>query len=113
VTIGSGWHLYANPAESPVLKPTTLGLDKSSAPSAALVSVKYPAGEVKVLASSGPEKVAVYEGKVQLTARIRLAESIKPGPLRLTLKINYQACNDRLCLAPASLEIPLDINVAR
>ncbi len=113
VMIGSGWHLYANPAGNPVLKPTTLGLDKSSAASAALVAVKYPAGEVKALASSGPEKVAVYEGKVQLTARMRLAESIKPGPLRLTLKLNYQACNDRLCLAPASLEIPLDINVAR
>ena len=29
----------------------------------------------------------MYEGKVQITARIRLAESIKPGPLRLTLKL--------------------------
>ncbi len=55
----------------------------------------------------------MYEGKVQLTARIRLAESIKPGPLRLTLKLSYQACNDRLCLAPASLEIPAGLNVAR
>ncbi len=80
VTIASGWHLYANPAGAAELKPTTIGLDPSSTGSATLVEVKYPAGESKVLASTGTEKVALYEGKVQFTARIRLAESIKPGP---------------------------------
>jgi hypothetical protein len=113
VAIGPGWHLYANPTGAPELKPTTLGLDSSSSRSAVLVDVKYPAGEAKALASTGPEKVALYEGKIQLTARIRLAEQVQPGPLRLTLKLSYQACNDRLCLAPASLEIPLDLNVTR
>jgi hypothetical protein len=113
VTIASGWHIYANPAGAPELKPTTLKLDSSSSHSATLVDVKYPAGEAKVLAAIGPDKVALYEDKVQITARIRLAEAAKPGPLRLTLRLNYQACNDRLCLAPATLDIPLDIPVAR
>ncbi len=41
------------------------------------------------------------------------AEQARPGPLRLNLKLSYQACNDRLCLAPATLAVPLDLNVAR
>jgi uncharacterized protein YyaL (SSP411 family) len=113
VNIEPGWHLYANPPGATEVKPTTLGLDPPSTSSATLVVVKYPAGEAKALASTGPEKVALYEGKVEITARIRIAEPAKPGPLRLTLKLSYQACNDKLCLAPASLEIPLDLNVGR
>jgi uncharacterized protein YyaL (SSP411 family) len=113
VTIQGGWHIYANPTGAAELKPTTLRLDPASERSATLVSVKYPAGEAKVLGSIGTEKVALYEGKVQLTARIRLAEDAKPGSIPLKLALCYQACNDRLCLAPASLEIPLDVAVAR
>lgn len=113
VTIDDGWHLYANPAGAPNLKPTTLALDASSNRSATLASVKYPAGEARILASTGSEKVAMYEGKVEIAARIRLAETVKPGPLRLVLRLNYQACNDRLCLAPARLEVPLEVQVAR
>jgi DsbC/DsbD-like thiol-disulfide interchange protein len=113
VTIEPGWHLNANPAGAPELKPTTLGLDPSSKPSAELVEVKYPAGEAKALASTGPDNIPVYEGKVEINARIRLAEQARPGPLRLTLVLGYQACNDKLCLAPARLEVPLDVNVGR
>jgi uncharacterized protein YyaL (SSP411 family) len=112
-TIEPGWHLYANPAGAAELRPTTLGLDPTSTSSATLVAVKYPAGQAKVLASTGPETVALYEGKIEITARIRLAEQARPGPLRLTLKLSYQACNDKLCLAPASLGIPLNIDVVR
>jgi uncharacterized protein YyaL (SSP411 family) len=113
ITIGRGWHIYANPAGAPELRPTTLKLDPSSAGSASLIDVKYPAGEVKALASTGSDRAALYEGEVQIKARIQLAEGAGPGPLRLTLTLNYQACNDRICLAPASQAIPLDLTVAR
>jgi uncharacterized protein YyaL (SSP411 family) len=113
VHVGTGWHLYANPVSAPELRPTTLALDPSSPRSATLVDVKYPPGEAKVIGSAGPDKVAVYEGKIQITTRIRLDSQARPGPLRMKLKLSYQACNDKLCLAPASLEIPLDLNVAQ
>ena len=113
VTIQDGWHIYANPTGVPELKPTTLELDPDSERSATLVNLTYPAGEAKVLGSIGTEKVPLYEGKVQITARLRLAADAKPGSVQLKLQLSYQACNDRLCLAPASLEIPVDITVGR
>ncbi len=113
LTIAEGWHLYANPTGAPEMKPTTLALDPSSARSAELVSVKYPAGETRVLASTGPGKVGLYEGTIRIAARVRVADAAGPGPLRLVFRLRYQACNDRLCLAPASLEVPLEIRVSR
>jgi uncharacterized protein YyaL (SSP411 family) len=113
VTIQGGWHIYANPTGIAELKPTTLQLDPASERSATLVSVQYPPGVAKVLGSIGTEKVALYEGNLELTARIRLAEGAKAGSIPLKLKLSYQACNDRLCLAPATLEVPLDVTIAR
>jgi uncharacterized protein YyaL (SSP411 family) len=113
VMIQDGWHIYANPTGVPDLKPTTIQLDRASERFATLVKVTYPAGEARVLGSIGTEKIPLYEGKVQVTARVRLAETTKPGPADLKLELNYQACNDRLCLAPAVLEIPLVVPVGR
>ena len=73
---------------------------------------RLPAGQAKVLGSLGQEKVALYEGKVEIPVRLSLAPD---GPARhedeLKLKLNYQACDDRVCLAPASLAIPLEVTV--
>jgi uncharacterized protein len=113
VTIRDGWHIYANPTGVPELRPTTLKLAPDSERLATLVDVTYPAGEAKVLASTGTEKVPLYEGKLQIKARIRLAADARPGSIPLKLRLNYQACNDRLCLAPANLEIPVDVTVER
>ena len=111
--IQDGWHLYANPTGVPELKPTALAIDRSSEPLATLVKVTYPAGEAKVLESNGTEKVPLYEGKLAFQVRLELSPDVKPGSIRVKLVLSYQACNDRLCLAPASLEIPLEISVAR
>ncbi len=113
VTIDDGWHIYANPTGVREMKPTTLDLDPQSQPSARLLKVSYPPGAKKVLGSLGDEKVSLYEGKVELKARLRLAEDVKPGKLELKLRLSYQACDDRLCRAPAKLEIPLSVRVAR
>jgi hypothetical protein len=78
-----------------------------------MVKVTYPAGEPKVLESTGTEKIPLYEGKVPLTVRLRIARDARPGTTVVKLRLSYQACDDRLCLAPATLEIPLEIPVGR
>jgi hypothetical protein len=103
LAIRDGWHTYANPTGTENLKPTTLTLAPDQP--ATLVKVTYPAGKAKVLASSGDEKVALYEQKVPLTARVRLDPAAKAAPSSLTFRVKYQACNDRACLAPATLDV--------
>jgi hypothetical protein len=109
LTIKNNYHIYANTAGSEDVIPTVVGLVTGAG--ANLVGVRYPPGEAKVLAASGPDKVAVYEKKATVTARIRLSKDLKPGQSTFTLKIRYQACDDRACLAPATLSVPVTVEV--
>ena len=69
--------------------------------------------KAKVLGSPGTEKVALYEGTVEFVARLRLADGAKAGTVNVTLILSYQACNDRLCQAPAKLEVPLTVMIGK
>jgi uncharacterized protein YyaL (SSP411 family) len=103
VTVKPGWHVYANPAVSEIMRPTTVTL--APLDGAKLVKVTYPAGELKKLSPGSDEPAAVYENEVKLAARVRLDKDVKADAL--TLKLQYQACNDRACLAPATLLVPV------
>jgi uncharacterized protein len=107
IAIKDGWHTYANPTGTENLKPMVLTLAPEQP--ATLVKVVYPAGKSKVLASSGDEKVALYEGQATLTARVRLDPAAKVTPAALTLQLRYQACNNRACLAPATLDVTVSL----
>jgi uncharacterized protein len=108
IAIKDGWHTYANPTGTENLKPTVLTLAPEQP--ATLVKVAYPAGKSKVLASSGDEEVALYEGQATLTARVRLDPDAKTTPAALTFQLHYQACNDRACLAPAILSVTVSLD---
>ena len=113
VKIEDGWHIYANPAGLPEMKPTALELRRQVEQGVRLLRVTYPAGESKVLGSLGTEKVALYEGNVDFNARLKLADDAKAGAFTVSLTLSYQACNDRLCQAPATLEVPLTVTIGK
>ncbi len=109
VTIKEGWHIYANPPESESARPTVLTL-AADAPGK-LTKVNYPLGEIKPLGGPDGEKAAIYETKAKIIGRLELNADMKPGPLKLVFPLKYQACNDRSCLAPATLNVLLDLNI--
>jgi uncharacterized protein len=113
LTIQDGWHIYANPTGLPEMKPTSLVVDPKSERVVRLLEVSYPMGESKVLDSIGTEKVALYERQVDIAARFKLGEGTTPGPAKVFLRLSYQACNDRLCQAPATLQIPLTLVIGK
>jgi DsbC/DsbD-like thiol-disulfide interchange protein len=93
--------------ESELLKPTTIALRDGS--QAVLAAVRYPKGERKALGGLA-EKIAVYDGRVTVPLDIRLNKGANPGQVALRFLIRYQACDDRSCLAPAVLEVPLHVD---
>ncbi len=109
LTIKAGYHIYANPAGTDDVIPTTIAL--APAAGAALVEARYPGGEAKVLAGTGTARVNVLEGGARVGARIRVALDARAGPLDLVLKVRVQACDDRACLAPATLDVPVRVEV--
>ncbi len=109
VTIKEGYHIYANPAGSDDVIPTTLSLAAGS--KAILDGVRYPPGEAKVLAANGPGKVLVLDREARFHARIQVgAAAAKAGPIDVVLKVRTQACGARACLAPLTLEVPVRLD---
>ena len=109
LTIKDNYHLYANPAGSEDVIPTVVALAPGS--DATLVEVRYPVGESKILAANGPGRISVYEKRAIATARIRLPEDARLGAATVKLQVRYQACDDRSCQAPATLDVPVVVEV--
>jgi uncharacterized protein YyaL (SSP411 family) len=112
VAIKPGWHIYAHPTGVADLSPTRLDVHPESRNLVTIGKIDYPKGEQKVLASSGKEKVALYEGEVGIKASCTLADEAKAGKVVLKFRLTHQACNDQLCQAPFALEIPLTVTIA-
>ena len=106
LTVAAGWHINANPASLPSLIPTTLSVELPGGE--VTVTPRYPPGKV-LAAGPAKEKLSVYEGRVELTARIvpvRLPSGDGEG--RLAVSVRAQACDDTgRCLSPATIRIEL------
>ncbi len=109
LAIKDRFHIYANLPGSEDVIPTVITLAPDS--SSTLVEVRYPPGDSKALDASGPMPVAVYEKKAVATARLKLASDAKAGPATVKLRVRYQACDDRACQAPATVDVPVTVSV--
>jgi uncharacterized protein YyaL (SSP411 family) len=96
--IDKGYHINANPASGRYLIPTQLSADPP-----VRLQVNYPGAEI-FKAAFAPQGLAVYTGRVVLHAQL------SPSAPALThVTVRVQACNDQLCLAPARVEIPVQV----
>lgn len=97
IEIEPGYHINANPASDPNLIPTQFML-----PGHPELKVDYPAGQV-FKAPFAPQGIMVYEGRITLRARLPKGSTQLPPAASLRV----QACNDQVCLAPASVAVPV------
>jgi thiol:disulfide interchange protein DsbD len=97
-TILSGWHINSNKPLDDFVIPTKLSFDGTE-----LVSAEYPPHTVRTFTFSGGQKLAVYEGTIQIpfTAKLQTGDTIKG-------KLHFQACNDTVCLPPRDAEVMID-----
>jgi DsbC/DsbD-like thiol-disulfide interchange protein len=102
-TMKPGYHVASNIAPAYPLKVKLLEND-----AAQLQNVVYPAPKSHKL---GDEILSVFDGDVRLKLTLKIAANAPVGRTVLTGKVSYQACDDRACLRPDSIDIkvPLDI----
>src|SRR4051794_20663738 len=100
-TIQSGWHINSNKPLDDFVIPTKLSFDDAD-----LVSAEYPPHTVRSFTFSGGQKLAVFEGTIQIpfTAKLKTGDTIHG-------KLHYQACNDTVCLPPRDAELTIDAKV--
>ena len=55
----------------------------------------------------------VYSGRFELLTRFKVPASTQPGLVNVPGKLRYQACNDRMCLPPKTVDLTLPVSVSR
>jgi thioredoxin:protein disulfide reductase len=103
VVIPATWHVQSNKPLDEFAIPTVLTLDPATAD---LVSAQYPQHKIETFAFSSGQKVAVYDGALQ----IPFVAKLKPNATTITAKFHYQACNDKVCLPPKDVTGTFDVN---
>ena len=106
-TVTPGWHLYALAEEED--GPVSLEPNVRPAGPVVLVSVGADRPE-RGTVSGGIAAAHFYEGRPRFRLRLRGARASKAaGPAEIAVR--FQACNDRMCLPPRTVTLPLPVSV--
>jgi thioredoxin:protein disulfide reductase len=109
VGIMSGFHMNAHKPSEDYLIPTVLtaklpaGLKE--------VATNYPDGVEKKL-SFADKPLLVYTGHFTVRAKFAAAANAPLGKTNLPFTLQYQACNDSVCLPPVRIPVVAAIDVA-
>lgn len=110
VRVKPGYHVQANPVRHASLIPITVELGPSEGvrPSRPV----YPPSKLFRIAG-GSEDLVVYDGAFFIESSVRVARTQRPGLIVLNGTLRYQACTDRICLAPRTIPLRVPIKVVR
>jgi len=106
-TIRPGFHVNSSQPAEEYLIPTALSW--TPGPLTAK-GVTYPkARAVKYDFSEKP--LLVYSGTITVSSRFAVARDAAPGAAKLTGKLRYQACNDKACFPPKTIEVSVPVTI--
>jgi DsbC/DsbD-like thiol-disulfide interchange protein len=108
VTVGRGWHVNSTSPSDENLIATLAAF--SPPPGLDVARVHYPRGTPKRFSFSD-EPLDVYEGTVVIRLSIAAAPGMKPGEYDVPVDLSYQACNNDICLAPATARVVVSVHV--
>ena len=107
VTVRPGYHINSNKPAEDYLIPTVVNWE---ADQVTLQGVTYPKAE-SVRYEFAEKPLLVYSGTVTIVSRLNVSSSATAGPATLNGKLRYQACTDKMCLAPRTLDVSLPIKI--
>lgn len=103
----SGYHVNSNTPADEYLIP--LRLSWSSGP-LQVEQVLYPKAQLEKYEFS-PKSVSVFSGIFNVETRFRVPASAHPGLITVAGKLRYQACNNKECLPPKTIDVQLPVNI--
>jgi len=109
ITIEAGWHTNSHVPTYETLIPTAVefevprGWPEPAEPA-------YPPGEMKRF-SFTEDAISVYDGEVIIMSDLSLPEDLGAGTYPIRATVTYQACDDKMCLAPVTTEETLGLTV--
>jgi hypothetical protein len=100
IKLANGWHINSNTPLEDFFIPTQLSVEGFSD-----AKITYPKHVIRKLGFQENE-LALYEGKVELTAKLS-----KTPSSAVTATLRIQACSDQICLEPETANLTIPVHV--
>lgn len=106
--IKPGWHINSPAPADENMIATTVAIERGNVLDS--VAVRFPQGhEMQFGFAESP--LEVYDGTLLISLKLHIASTLHPGVYAVPITLRYQACNDNVCLPPASVSAVLDLVV--
>lgn len=103
----SGFHVNSNSPSDEFLIPFKLTWDKAPLETEQII---YPRPQFEKYDFS-EKPVSVFSGNFEIVTRFKAPVSAAPGLAQMTGKLRYQACNNKECLPPRTMDVRFTVNV--
>jgi hypothetical protein len=108
VSILAGFHVNSNTPSDEYLIPLTVTWTSLGALEGGQVTFPKPSQEKYEFAD---KPLSVFTGNIELTASFKVSANAPAGPGIAAGKLRYQACNNRACFPPKTVEISVPYQV--
>ena len=108
VVVKDGYHVNSNQPSEEYLIPLKLTWTQLGALEGGTVT--YPKPELEKYEFS-EQPISVYTGAFDLVANFKVSANAPAGPGAATGKLRYQACSNRACYPPKTVEITVSYQV--
>lgn len=102
-----GYHANSDKPAEDYLIP--LKLTWSAAP-LEVAEVTYPKPQIEKYDFS-EKPLSVVSGDFDIVTKFKVPASAPNGPAIITGKLRYQACTDKMCLPPKTVEVPVTVDI--
>lgn len=108
LVIAPSWHINANPPFPDYMIPTELSLDSSVGVTSG--EPTYPPPHM-VRLSFDDSDLFVYDGTAEIVLPLVASAQAVNGTHTLRAELRFQACNDQVCLPPATVPVMIEVTV--
>lgn len=109
VQLRDGYHANSNAPMDEYLIPMKLTWSKTGFDAGEIL---YPKPQLEKYSFSD-KPLSVYTGSFEITTRFKIDKDVFPGPSILSGKLRYQACTDRMCFQPKTVDISLPVDITK
>jgi hypothetical protein len=108
MVVQQGYHVNSNTPTDEYLIPLKLTWKSTGALEAGAVT--YPKASLEKYEFS-EKPLSVFTGKFEVTANFKVAAGAPAGPGAAVGQLRYQACSDRACYPPKTIDVKLPYSV--
>ncbi len=109
ITVATGYHANSNKPADSYLIPLTLIWNPGPLETVAIV---FPKPQIQKLGFSA-KPVSVFTGNFDIVTKFKIAGDAALGKVAVQGKLHYQACDDRSCLPPKTIEVSLPLEIVK